>query len=122
MTKTEQRSIARVEVQTCAVLQALGASSNTNGPATRATVVDASDRGMRLRAAIPMNAGQAVTVEIGESMFLGEVCYCTPAPGGEDKSFHLGIVTRECLTGLASLHHLIQALTPEPARELQRRR
>ena len=122
MPKTEQRATPRVEVQANAILQALGNSPETNGPPMAVTIVDSSDRGIRLRGSVPMNAGQAVTVEIGESMFLGEVCYCAPAPDGDAQSFHLGIVTRECLTGLASLHHLIRALTPEPAHELQRRR
>lgn len=122
MTKTEQRATPRVEVQADAILQVLGTSSETNGPPLPVTLVDTNDRGMRLRGSTPMNAGQAVTVEIGESMFLGEVCYCAPVPGGDGPSFHVGIATRECLKGLASLHHLIRALTPQPAAELQRRR
>ena len=71
-----------------------------------------------------MNAGQAVKIEMGDAMFLGEVCYCAAASGetaigDRDKQFYLGIVTKQCLTGLASLHHLIRALSPETTRELE---
>jgi len=69
-----------------------------------------------------MNAGQAVKIEMGDTMFLGEVCYCAPASCEGNQSFYLGIVTRECLTGLASLHHLIQALSPDPVSVLDRSR
>ena len=116
----EQRATPRLEVQAAARLQALGKSSDQNGAPVRVTVVDSSDRGMRLYSTAAMNTGQAVAVEIGEAMFLGEVCYCAPAPAGE--GFFLGIHVRECLTGLASLHHLIQALSPQLVTEPQRQR
>ena len=122
MTKKDQRAAPRLEVQVDATLQVLGETSATNGPAMPVRILDTNARGMRLRAAAPMNAGQAVTLEIGDAMFLGEVCYCAPATDEKDKQFYLGIVTRECLTGLASLHHLLRALAPEPAPELERHR
>lgn len=117
--KTDQRGTPRVEVQAGATLQMLGISAGANGPVVAVTVVDASGRGMRLRAPVPMTAGQAVTIEIGEAIFLGEVCYCTP---DADNCFYVGIVTKECLTRLASLRQLIQALTPVSSHQLEPRR
>ena len=122
MPEPDQRAVPRLEANTGASMQMLGTSAGANGPSMAVTVVDASERGMRLRSAAPMNAGQAVKIEMGDMMFLGEVCYCAPAPSAEDQSFYLGIVTRECLSGLASLHHLIRALSPEPVHELDRSR
>jgi hypothetical protein len=119
MSKPDQRSVPRVNVHGEATLQMLGVSSSANGPTLPVTVVDSSERGMRLRSAVPMNAGRAVTIQVGDAMFLGEVCYCAPSATDEDTSFFIGIVTKECLTGLAGLHHLLHALTPEPAKELE---
>ena len=115
-----------------ASLQMLGTTAGANGQATAVTVVDVSDRGMRLLSAAPMEAGQAVKIEVGDAMFLGEVCYCAATPGEpvignpseaafgtNDKQFYLGVVTKQCLTGLASLHHLIRALSPETVEELE---
>ena len=118
MPEPDQRAVPRLEAKAAATVQTLGTSAGANGPAMAVTVVDVSERGMRLRSAAPMNAGQAVKIEMGDTMFLGEVCYCAPVSSEADRSFYLGIVTRECLTGLASLHHLIRALSPEPVREL----
>lgn len=122
MLEPDQRATPRLEADAAASIQMLGTSADANGPAMAVTVVDASDRGMRLRSAAPMNAGQAVKIEMGEMMFLGEVCYCAPASSAGDQAFYLGIVTRECLTGLAGLHHLIRALSPDPVPVLDRTR
>ena len=122
MPEPDQRAVPRLGVNTAASVQMLGTSAGANGQAMAVTVVDASVRGMRLRSAAPMDAGQAVKIEMGDSMFLGEVCYCARAAGDGDKFFYLGIITKECLTGLASLHNLIRTLTPETVQELVRSR
>jgi len=122
MPEPDQRGAPRLEADAAASVQILGTPAGANGPAMPVTVVDASERGMRLRSAAPMNAGQAVKIEMGDTMFLGEVCYCASASSEGNQSFYLGIVTRECLTGLASLHHLIQALSPDPVSVLDRSR
>ena len=120
MPEPDQRAVRRLEAKAAAAtVQTLGTSAGANGPVRAVTVVDVSERGMRLRSAAPMNAGEAVKIEMGDTMFLGEVCYCAPVSSEADRSFYLGIVTRECLTGLASLHHLIRALSQEPVRELE---
>lgn len=122
MPTPDQRAVSRLEVNAGATVQVLGASASGNGQATPVIVIDTSERGMRLRSPAPMSAGQAVKIEVGDSMFLGEVCYCAPATLQTGPCFHLGVVTRECLSGLASLQQLMRALTPEPALELERRR
>ena len=124
MSRTDQRTVPRMEMNAAASLQMLGTTAGANGQATAVTVVDVSDRGMRLLSAAPMDAGQAVKIEVGDAMFLGEVCYCAATPGvdvigNSDKQFYLGVVTKQCLTGLASLHHLIRALSPEAVEELE---
>ncbi len=116
----EKRTTPRTAVQATALVQRLGVSAGGNGVAFPVLVVDASERGMRLSSQEAMDAGQAVKVEMGDSMYLGEICYCAAAPGGA--GYHLGVVTQECLNGLNGLQHLIQALQPEGARELERTR
>lgn len=127
MSRTDQRTVPRMEMNAAASLQMLGTTAGANGQARAVTVVDVSDRGMRLLSAAPMDTGQAVKIEVGEAMFLGEVCYCAATPGvdvigNSDKQFYLGVVTKQCLTGLASLHHLIRALSPEAVEELEPKR
>ena len=124
MSRPDQRTDPRMEMNAAASLQMLGTTASANGQARAVTVVDVSDRGMRLLSAAPMDAGQAVKVEVGDAMFLGEVCYCAatqsePVIRNSDKQFYLGVVTTQCLTGLASLHHLIRALSPEAVEELE---
>jgi hypothetical protein len=119
MQKTDQRSVPRSEVNVTGTMQLLGTSAAGNGHPEPVTVLDVSERGMKLRSKVAMSAGQAVTVEMDDAMFLGEVCYCAPETRGEEKSFYVGVVTRECLTGLESLRHLIGALRPETADELE---
>ncbi len=127
MARTDKRTLPRVEMNAAASLQMLGTTAGANGQATAVTIVDVSDRGMRLLTAVPMDVGQAVKIEVGDVMFLGEVCYCATTPGADgignsDKQFYLGVVTKECLTGLASLQHLIGALSPEAVEELEPKR
>ena len=127
MSRPDQRTVPRMEMNAAASLQMLGTTAGANGQATAVTVVDVSDRGMRLLSAAPMEAGQAVKIEVGDAMFLGEVCYCAATPdepvfGNSVKQFYLGVVTKQCLTGLASLHHLIRALSPEAVEELEPKR
>ena len=102
-----------------ATMQRLGATAEANGAPFPVRVVDASERGMKLEAGEAIDAGQPVRVDYGEAMFLCEVCYCAPT-GGEAKPYYLGVIIHECLTGLSSLHHLIQALRPEAAEKLER--
>lgn len=117
MSQTDKRTTPRVAINAPATLQALGTQAMANGMATPVAVVDASERGMRLLSAAPLDAGQAVKIELNDAMFLGEVCYCAPVAGSHADGFHMGIMIQECLTGLTSLHHLIHALTPEPAEQ-----
>lgn len=120
MQNIEKRTTPRTALKADALVQRLGVSPSGNGVAFPVQVIDAGQRGMRLCSQEAMDAGQAVKVEMGDAMFLGEICYCAPAPAGE--GYHLGVVTKECLSGLSSLQHLIQALAPQPAPEFERSR
>lgn len=111
----EKRTRPRIDVNVTASVQRLGICAGGNGRAIAVQVVDASERGMRLRSPEALDAGQAVKIEMGDAMFLGEICYCASVSGRAD--YFLGVVTEECLTGLNSLQHLIQALQPKGIRE-----
>ena len=117
MSNSERRLTPRAEVKASANVQTLGISAAANGKPFPVQVIDASDRGMRLHSTEPLKAGQALKIEMGESMFLGEVCYCAPAIADGQAVFYVGVVTDECLTGLNGLQHLIRALEPETANE-----
>lgn len=127
MVESDRRSSSRIEINAAASLQMLGTTAGANGQARTVTIVDVSDQGIRLLSAVPMDVGQAVKIEVGDEMFLGEVCFCAATPdepviGNSDKQFCLGVVTKQRLTGLASLHHLIRAVSPEAGKEFERRR
>jgi hypothetical protein len=122
MAEREKRAVPRIVLSGAARLQSLGTSAESNGEPVDAEVLDGSVRGMRLRSPLAMGAGQAVKVEIGDAMILGEVCYCAPGGDGVDRSYILGLVNKECLTGLASLQNLLSALEPEAEPKLQRSR
>jgi hypothetical protein len=120
MAEMEKRTRPRISVDAAATLQVLGTAQSTNGVPIPVHVTDASERGMRVGSNTQLDAGLAVRLDIGDSMFLGEICYCAPAPTGAAASFHLGIVTEQCLTGLSGLRHLITALEPARSSKLER--
>ena len=109
MADTEKRTRPRVTVNAEATLQVLGTSHSGSGVPTAVQLVDASERGMRLEASVSIDAGVPVRLDIGDAMFLGEVCYCALMAAGPPTVFHIGIVTEECLSGLSGLRHLISA-------------
>ena len=113
MADKEKRTRPRIAVDAVATLQVLGASQSTNGVPISVRVTDASERGMRVQAEVQMDTGLPVRLDIGDSMFLGEICYCAPAPKGAPATYNIGIVTEQCLTGLSGLRHLINALEQE---------
>mgnify|MGYP003348126988 CR=1 FL=1 len=113
----DKRKAPRMEVNAAATIQVLGLTAAANSVASPANIGDISERGMRLRTSIAIDAGQAVKIELGERMFLGEVCYCAH---DNNAHYNIGIVTEQCLTGLSGLRHLITALQPESARKLER--
>ena len=95
----------------------LGKSIGENGEPVGVRIVDASSRGMRLQSAMALNAGQAVKLEMGGSMFLGEVCYCV-SDGAE--GYFVGIVAEQCLSGLSDLRHLIEAVERDAPHAFER--
>ena len=120
MADTEKRTRPRIAVNAEGTLQVLGTSQSTNGVPIPVHVSEASERGMRVQSNIAIDAGLPVRLDIGDSMFLGEVCYCAPASTGAAAPFNIGIVTEQCLTGLSGLRHLISALEPDKSPKLER--
>lgn len=120
MADNDKRTRPRIAVDAAAILQVLGTSQLTNGTPIPVRVSDANERGMRLQSGTQIDAGRAIRLDIGECMFLGEVCYCAPAPAGASAPYNIGIVTEQCLTGLSGLRHLITALDLEKSPKLER--
>ena len=96
----ENRRIDRVPVEKPIILTVLG------DPEIRlvANVKNASPRGIGVVTSESLATGAAVKIEIGDSIFLGEVMYCRPA----DQGFFAGIELTQVLTGLAALSKLVQ--------------
>lgn len=122
MRNEDRRAVPRTDVHTPATMQKLGMTPQENGEPAAATVLDIGERGIRVETAESFAVGQAVKIEIGDEMFLGEVCHKAVVPGKESPRYHLGVVAKERLQGLGSLLQLIEALTPDPMHELERRR
>lgn len=77
-----------------------------------ATAVDLSGRGMKLRLSREVPMDSPVKVEIGDSMYLGEVCYCRLEHG----AFIAGVAVEQVLTGLQGLARLRNKLTADSRR------
>jgi hypothetical protein len=96
----DNRRQDRVPVEKPIVLTILG------DPEIRlvASVKDASPRGIGVITEEALRSGAAVKIEIGDSIFLGEIMYCRPM----DQRFFAGIELTQVLTGLAALSRLAQ--------------
>ena len=79
-----------------------------------ATAVDLSGRGMKLRLSRQLAADSPVKVEIGDSMYLGEVCYCRLEHG----AFVAGLAIEQVLTGLQGLARLRSKLIEDSSRDV----
>lgn len=84
-----------------------------------ARITDASPNGLRLLVPRPVAPGTPVRIDLDDAMLLGEICYCVPVPTHPTHAFHAGVTIEQCLSGLASLQHLIDALQPDPDREFE---
>ena len=71
-----------------------------------ATAIDLSGRGMKLRLSRQLAPHSPVKVEIGDSMYLAEVCYCRLERG----TFIAGLAIEQVLTGLQGLGQLRRRL------------
>jgi PilZ domain-containing protein len=101
----EQRREHRVTIEQSVALTVLG------DPETRitATIKNASGRGLGLVSPQSVLRGAAVKLEIGDSIFLGEVMYCETLGDGN----FLGIELTEVLSGLAALSRMAQQFREE---------
>lgn len=101
----EQRREYRVPIEQSVSLTVLGDPDKV----LTATIKNVSGRGLGLVSPESVSSGAAVKIEIGDSIFLGEVMYCEALEGG---SF-LGIELTEVLSGLAALSRMAQKFTEE---------
>ena len=102
----DRRRHPRFDTDQPVSLTVLGAHATT----LDGVVLNISGSGMRLMldCRIPLNT--AVRIDLGDSIFLGEVCYTEPA----GDRFATGLVLDQVLQPSVGLEPLIQALRPEP--------
>jgi hypothetical protein len=117
MNAGDRRGTHRVPVNVPAILQSLGRAASENGTPVAVRILDASQNGMRVLSPLAFAPGQTVKLETRDALFLGEICYCAPVPPPGGEAYSIGIVSEECLTGLAALERLIRALRPDPDSE-----
>ena len=72
----------------------------------RATTVDVSAGGMKLLTAWRFPQDAAVQIELQDVIYLGEICYCRPEPGG----FIIGIEINMAVRKLSDLIRLQRKL------------
>ncbi len=70
------------------------------------TAIDVSGRGIKLRLGRQVMPNTPVKIEVGDSMYLGEVCYCRLERG----AFIAGLAIEQVLTGLHGLAKLRRKL------------
>jgi len=102
----DRRRHPRFDTDQPVSLTVLGAHATT----LDGVALNISGRGMRLLLGrrIPLNT--AVRVDLGASIFLGEICYTEP----EGDRFATGLVLDQVLQPSAGLEPLIAALRPDP--------
>jgi hypothetical protein len=71
-----------------------------------ATVVDASERGLRLTMQSPLPLDSAVRIDLQNELLLGEVCYCQQSPQG----YVVGVELQQSLSNLNDLSNLARAI------------
>jgi hypothetical protein len=101
----EQRSEDRVPIEKSVSLTVLGDPEIC----LTATIKNASVRGLGLVCSESVPSGAAVKIELGDSIFLGEVMYCEALEQGH----FLGIELTEVLSGLAALSRMAQQFADE---------
>jgi hypothetical protein len=70
-----------------------------------------SGRGIGLEVGAPVGTGNALKIEIGDSMLLGEVIHCRP----EGKRFYVGVELDQALHGLVALCETVQDFSAVPS-------
>lgn len=73
-----------------------------------ATVTNFSGKGMQVLMDAAVDPSSVIQVELGNTLYFGEVCYCYPDRGG----YRLGLVLEQVLTVSSDLTRLMEALHP----------
>lgn len=106
---SDRRAVPRFEMNQEALLTLLKDPPES----MKVVITDGHFRGMRIDLPSAVSVNQAIKVEVGEFLILGEVCYCGPASPGAAFPYSAGIVVSQFLSGVADLRHLLDALQRE---------
>jgi len=101
----DRRTEPRFELDQTVVLTILGDTDRS----LPAKLKNLSGRGLRLITDIPIKLGTAVRIDVGDSMLLGEVCYCSSSPDG----LVCGVQLEQALNSVADLTRLVSRLMME---------
>lgn len=104
----EKRAEPRIEAEMPVRITLLGDQQVT----FTAHMVNLSGRGMRLLMDRSVDVGAPVGVEWDDSLVLGDVCYCEPAPGG----YAIGLELEQRLLQTSDLVQLARQLAGDPER------
>jgi hypothetical protein len=85
-------------------------------------IVDGHFKGMKINLPIQVPLNQAIKIEVGEFLILGEVCYCGPNTSGTPLPYSAGIIVSQFLSGVGDLRHLLDALQREEKTAAEERR
>jgi len=110
----ERRHQPRLECNRRVRITVLGEKESTFS----GRLANVSGTGMRLLVNRPIREGSVLKVEYGETLYLGEVCYCQP----QQRGYAAGIMLEHslvCTDELAKLARQLQAQSAPQPRTLQ---
>lgn len=114
----DRRTAPRLEINQPALMTVL-----TDPPQSVPIVItDGHLEGMRIGLASRVFVNQAVKIEVGEFMMLGEICHCGPTQPGGHLPYSAGIVVNQILSGVSELQHLLDALQREEQTAVEKTR
>lgn len=106
---SDRRATPRFEMNQPALLTLL----NDPPESMPVVIADGHFKGMRIDLPKQVSVSQAIKIEVGEFLILGEVCYCGPANPGTSLPFSAGVIVSQFLSGVGDLRHLLDALQRE---------
>ncbi len=84
------------------------------GRKVAAKIINLSGRGVSLAVDETIAMGEAVRIDLDDSLLLGEICYCRPESG----SFVIGIEMSNVIPAMTDLRKLVAAIMQEsPVRQ-----
>ncbi len=115
---SDRRATPRFEMNQPALLTLL----NDPPESMQIVISDGHFKGMRIDLPKQVPVNQAIKIEVGEFLILGEVCYCGPTTPEKSLPYSAGIIVSQFLTGVGDLRHLLDALQREEHTASEERR